>query len=54
MMEAVGHRSFAPLLLLVGVALTAPGVADIPGVSTMLGLFVLLVSGQLLCGRERF
>lgn len=53
-MEAVGRRSFGPLLLLVGVVSAAPGVGDIPGVATILGLFVLLVSVQLLFGRQEF
>lgn len=53
-MEAVGRRSFGPLLLLVGVVAAAPGVGDIPGVPTVLGLFVLMVSVQLLFGRKDF
>ncbi len=43
-MGAVGRRSFGPLLLVVGVVAAAPGVGDIPGVATLLGLFVLTVS----------
>ncbi len=53
-MEAVGRRSFGPLLLLVGVIAVAPGVGDIPGVATVLGIFVLTVSVQLLFGRKDF
>ncbi len=53
-MEAVGRRSFGPLLLLVGVIAVAPGVGDIPGVATLLGIFVLTVSVQLLFGRKDF
>jgi hypothetical protein len=53
-MDAVGRRSFGPQLLLAGVVIAAPGVGDIPGVPTIIGLFILLVSGQLLFGRERF
>jgi hypothetical protein len=53
-MEAVGRKSFGPLLLLVGVITVAPGVGDIPGVPTVLGLFVLVVSVQLLFGRKDF
>lgn len=53
-MDAVGRRSFGPLLLLVGVIAVAPGVGDIPGVATVLGLFVLSVSVQLLFGRKDF
>ncbi len=53
-MEAVGRRSFGPILLLVGVIAVAPGVGDIPGVATILGIFVLIVSVQLLFGRDDF
>lgn len=53
-MQAVGRRSFGPLLLLVGVIAVAPGVGDIPGVATVLGFFVLTVSVQLLFGRKDF
>jgi hypothetical protein len=53
-MDAVGRRSFGPLLLLVGVVTVAPGIGDIPGVPTVMGIFVLLVSAQLLFGREKF
>src|SRR5690606_8878052 len=49
-MHAVGRRSFGPLLLFVGVVTVAPGVGDIPGVPTVMGFFVLLVSVQLLFG----
>lgn len=54
LMKAVGRRSFGPLLLLVGVIAVAPGVGDIPGVATLLGIFVLTVSVQLLFGRTDF
>ncbi|GAA5119559.1 exopolysaccharide biosynthesis protein [Luteolibacter yonseiensis] len=54
LMDAVGRRSFGPLILFAGVVLTVPGVADIPGVSTLIGIYVLLVAGQLICGRRRF
>jgi hypothetical protein len=53
-MESVGRRSFAPLLLLVGMVAIAPGIGDIPGVATLLGIFVLTVSVQLLFGRTEF
>lgn len=53
-MNAVGRRSFGPLLLLVGIVTVAPGVGDIPGVPTVMGFFVLLVSVQLLFGHEKF
>lgn len=52
--EALGGRSFGPLLLLCGLIILAPVVGDIPGVPTITGLLVLLVSVQLLIGREHF
>jgi hypothetical protein len=51
-MEEVGRRSFGPMLLLPGIVLSAPLVGDIPGVPTMMGLFVTLVAAQFLFGRE--
>ena len=54
LVEAVGRRSFGPLLLLAGIVLSAPGISDIPSVPTIVGMFILLVSGQILCGRKKF
>jgi len=54
LMEAVGRRSFGPLILFAGIVLSVPGIADIPGVSTLIGTYVLLIAGQLICGREEF
>jgi hypothetical protein len=54
LMEAVGRRSFGPLLLLSGIVLAAPGISDIPSVPTIVGMFILLVSVQILIGREEF
>jgi len=53
-MDAVGRRSFGPLLLLAGLIISSPGVGDIPGVPTILGLFVLMIAGQLVFGRDHF
>jgi len=53
-MDAVGRRSFGPLLLLAGVFVSAPGIADIPGVPTVIGLFVLIISIQLVFGGDHF
>jgi len=53
-MDAVGRRSFGPLLLLAGLIISSPGVGDIPGVPTVLGLFVLLIAFQLLRGSDHF
>lgn len=50
----VGRRSFAPLLLVAGIITVMPIVGDIPGVPTLMALFVLIVAGQLLFRREYF
>lgn len=52
--HAVGRRSFGPLLLVTGLITLAPIIGDIPGMPTLMALLVLLVSGQLLAGRETF
>ncbi|MCW8127906.1 exopolysaccharide biosynthesis protein [Microbulbifer halophilus] len=49
----VGQRSFAPLLLLVGIILFSP-LSGIPGVPTLMAILVLLVAVQLLLGRQHF
>ncbi|WP_308367689.1 MULTISPECIES: exopolysaccharide biosynthesis protein [unclassified Microbulbifer] len=51
--RAVGQRSFAPLLLLVGIILFSP-LSGIPGLPTTMALLVLLVAVQLLLGRKHF
>lgn len=53
-LDAVGRRSFGPLLLLAGFITLAPVVSDIPGVPTLTGIFVLLTAGQLLFRRDHF
>lgn len=52
--EAIGRRSFAPMLLVTGLVMMAPGPADFPGVPVLLGLLVILTAGQLLIGRRHF
>ena len=52
-MDAVGRRSFGPLLLLAGLLGMTP-VAAVPTAPTMLALITLLVAGQLLFGRKSF
>ncbi len=52
--EAVGAGSFGPLLLLCGLIIVAPVVGDIPGVPTLMGFVVFLISSQQLLGREQF
>ncbi|MCK9274086.1 MAG: exopolysaccharide biosynthesis protein [Syntrophales bacterium] len=53
-MESVGSRSFGPLLLLAGLITLAPVIGDIPGMPTIMGLFVLLTAGQLFLKRNHF
>ncbi|SER42056.1 Uncharacterized conserved protein [Vreelandella subterranea] len=52
--HAVGRRSFGPLLLVTGLITLAPIIGDIPGMPTLMALLVLMVSVQLLVGRETF
>lgn len=51
-LEAVGERSFGPVVLLAGLITIAPLIGDIPGVPTLLGIVVVLTLGQLLCRRH--
>jgi hypothetical protein len=51
--EVFGRRSFGPLLLIAGLVAISP-VGDIPGVPTLMAIFVALISGQLLLGRSCF
>lgn len=52
--NAVGRRSFGPLLLIAGLITLAPIIGDIPGMPTLMAALVLLVSIQLLAGRKTF
>lgn len=52
--DVLGRRSFGPLLLLAGLITLAPLIGDIPGMPTIMGMFVLLVAVQLLLNREHF
>jgi hypothetical protein len=51
-MDAMGSRSFGPILLLAGIITLMPLVGDIPGVPTMMAILVLLSAVQLLFRRE--
>lgn len=51
-MDELGSRSFAPLLLLAGLVMLAPVVGDIPGVPVLMGSLVVLTAGQFLLGRR--
>lgn len=53
-LDATGHRSFGPLLLIAGLITLIPVISGIPGVPTLMALFTLLVCGQLLLGRRTF
>ena len=53
MMEAVGRRSFGPVVLLVGIILVTP-LSGLPGIPTLMGLLTLLTVGQMLLGLKRF
>ncbi|MBB3329356.1 hypothetical protein BDK63_000192 [Halomonas campaniensis] len=53
-LEAIGRRSFGPLLLLAGVVTLMPVISGIPGVPLLMACFTLLVSVQLLMGRRTF
>lgn len=49
----LGRRSFAPLLLLPGLVTLLP-IGGIPGVPTVMGMLILIVSVQLLFGQRSF
>tara|TARA_R110002111_G_scaffold82103_2_gene129344 strand:- start:211 stop:867 length:657 start_codon:yes stop_codon:yes gene_type:complete len=49
--DMVGHRSFAPLLAILGLIVMTP-VGGIPGAPTMFGIIVILVAGQILLGQR--
>ncbi|MEY4641996.1 MAG: hypothetical protein RLZZ227_1990 [Pseudomonadota bacterium] len=48
----VGTRWFGPLLIVPGLVMVVPGVGDIPGVSALMGLVVLLLSVQAILDRS--
>ena len=52
-MEAVGRRSFGPLLVLSGLLGMTP-IGVIPTAPTIIALITVLVAGQLLFGRKQF
>ena len=53
MVRMAGRRSFAPLVILIGLLMLAPGLGDIPGVPSAMGLIVIVVAGQRLAGRQQ-
>jgi len=52
MLDAVGRRSFGPLLLVCGIIVIWP--ISIPGIATVIALLVLLIAAQLLLRRQYF
>jgi len=53
LIEALGDRSFGPMLLLPGLIAFSP-LSGIPGIATLFGVMLVLVSAQLLVGRKHF
>lgn len=53
-MDMIGRRSFGPMLLVAGLVILAPVIGDIPGVPSIMGMFVFLIAIQLLIGQEHF
>ncbi len=51
-LASFGRRSFAPLLLLAGLITVAPILGDIPGIPTVMGVFVVLTCAQMLIHRQ--
>ena len=51
--EAIGRRSFGPLLLVVGLLAASP-ITALPGMPTTFGVLVALIAVQLLLQRDRF
>jgi hypothetical protein len=49
--EAIGQRSFGPLIVVPGLIVLSP-LSGMPGVPTLGGVAVLLIAGQMLVGRE--
>jgi hypothetical protein len=53
-LSTAGQNAFGPFILIAGLIIALPLVGDIPGVPTLMGVFVLLIAGQLLFGRDHF
>ena len=51
LMDAIGRRSFSPLLLLIGIILVSP-LSGIPGLPSTMGVAVFLLSIQMLVRRK--
>ena len=53
-LDLVGRRSFGPMLLVAGLIIVAPLIGDVPGVPTLIAIFVFLIALQLMVGRDHF
>lgn len=53
MLQAVGQRTFGPLLMVPGLIALSP-LSGIPGMPSTVGIMVLIIAGQLLLGRRHF
>jgi len=51
MLDSVGRRSFGPLILVPGLIAMSP-LSGIPTLPSILGVLVVLISGQMLLGRD--
>jgi hypothetical protein len=51
-LDAVGKRSFSPVMLVAGLIMLAPIIGDIPGVPVFMGFIVIIAAIQLMLGRE--
>lgn len=51
--DSIGTRSFGPLLMLIGIILASP-LSGIPGMATVMAVFVMLIAVQMLLGRKQF
>lgn len=51
-LDAVGRRSFGPILLIAGLITVTPIIGDIPGVPTLMGVLVFLIAIQILFRRD--
>lgn len=51
-LHEIENRSFGPLLLVEGLITFSPVIGDIPGMSALMGIFVLLTVGQMLLHRK--
>lgn len=50
-LDAIGYRSFGPLLLVIGLLTLSP-LGDIPGTPTVMAVLLILITGQLLMKRK--